>query len=376
MKQYLVGGAVRDMLLGREPKDRDWLLVGTTQENIADLLASGFQQVGKDFPVFLHPTTGEEFALARVERKSGVGYHGFEAHFDEHVTLEEDLARRDLTINAMAMDNDGQLFDPFNGQADLLAGVLRHTTLAFAEDPLRVIRLARFASRYAAADKPFTIAPETVELAKQMVNDGELNHLSNERFFAELQKVLYDEDACHERFFQVLQALGVFDKVTFFKKLFSGAVAAHSAALHLKSFSAQDRLDLLLVAAATSPEAVGEVGGPSNIQQALRFLKTHGSALAPLLLGSSMPPLTPRNLENALSACRAWQNSPLYQLVMKHMQLNVELGLIEPQQLLNTQVAAMVGAEITAAKFPEFSGIQLGAAIREARVQAITAAFT
>lgn len=183
MSTYLVGGAVRDALLGRPVKDRDWLVVGQTP---AAMLAAGYSQVGADFPVFLHPETKEEHALARTERKSGVGYHGFVVDASETVTIEEDLARRDLTINAIAQDENGALIDPFGGQKDIEAKVLRHVSPAFAEDPVRVLRVARFAARY--AQDGFTVAPETMDLMRQMVSDGEVDHLVPERVWAEFTK--------------------------------------------------------------------------------------------------------------------------------------------------------------------------------------------
>src|SRR3954470_17500715 len=146
MQTYIVGGAVRDALLGLPVNDRDWVVVGASPQQ---LIGAGFLPVGKDFPVFLHPQTREEYALARTERKTAAGYHGFVFHAEPHVTLEQDLARRDLTINAMAQDEQGRLIDPFNGRADLQARMLRHVTLAFREDPVRILRLARFAARFA-----------------------------------------------------------------------------------------------------------------------------------------------------------------------------------------------------------------------------------
>ena len=172
MQIYLVGGAVRDGLLKRPVKDRDWVVVGATPEQ---LLALGYEQVGADFPVFLHPKTREEYALARTERKSGQGYQGFECRFSPDVTLEQDLLRRDLTINAMAQDEQGNIVDPYGGRADLEQKILRHVSPAFAEDPLRVLRVARFAARFAPLG--FTIAPETLALMQHMVSAGELDHL-------------------------------------------------------------------------------------------------------------------------------------------------------------------------------------------------------
>ena len=185
MKTYLVGGAVRDRLLGIAVKDRDWVVVGAQPE---DLLRADYKPVGKDFPVFLHPQTGEEYALARTERKSGRGYHGFAFDTDASVTLEDDLRRRDLTINAIAEDENGGLIDPFGGVRDLDAKLLRHVSPAFAEDPVRVLRVARFAARFAA--RGFRIADATLALMRQMVTSGEVDHLVPERVWAETQKAL------------------------------------------------------------------------------------------------------------------------------------------------------------------------------------------
>jgi len=185
MRTYLVGGAVRDLLLGLAVADRDHVVVGATPEA---MLREGFRPIGKDFPVFLHPVTHEEYALARTERKTGHGYHGFAFHADPSVTLEQDLERRDLTINAMAMGEDGSVVDPFHGQRDLEARVLRHVSPAFAEDPVRVLRVARFAARYAPLG--FRIATETLALMRAMVDAGEVDHLVAERVWAETRKAL------------------------------------------------------------------------------------------------------------------------------------------------------------------------------------------
>ncbi len=187
LKIYLVGGAVRDKLLGRPVTERDWVVVGA---NVDTMQAQGFRQVGRDFPVFLHPETGEEYALARTERKRGHGYGGFVVHASEEVTLEEDLARRDLTINAIAEDANGQTIDPFGGQADLSRRMLRHVSPAFAEDPLRVLRTARFAARY--HHLGFHIAPETLALMTELSISGELNHLTAERIWQELSRALME----------------------------------------------------------------------------------------------------------------------------------------------------------------------------------------
>lgn len=198
METYLVGGAVRDELLGLEVKDRDWVVVGATPE---EMLKQGFKQVGADFPVFLHPDTREEYALARTERKAGRGYHGFTVYSAPDVTLEDDLRRRDLTINAMAMSTSGELTDPFNGKADIRARLLRHVSGAFAEDPLRILRTARFAARL--APMGFRVADSTMELMRQMTASGEVDHLVPERVWQEIQRALHENDPA--TFFEVLQ---------------------------------------------------------------------------------------------------------------------------------------------------------------------------
>ena len=187
MKTYLVGGAVRDQLLNRPVHERDWVVVGATEEQMRAL---GFRPVGKDFPVFLHPETGEEYALARTERKSGHGYGGFTVYASPEVTLEQDLLRRDLTINAIAESAAGDIIDPYNGRADLEARLLRHVSPAFAEDPLRILRVARFAARYAPLG--FSVAPETMTLMRSMVDAGEVEHLVAERVWKEISRALLE----------------------------------------------------------------------------------------------------------------------------------------------------------------------------------------
>ncbi len=219
MQIYLVGGAVRDALLGLPVQDRDWVVVGSTPE---ELIALGYLPVGKDFPVFLHPDSREEYALARTERKTARGYHGFKVHAAPNVTLEEDLARRDITINSIAAhvrkqgfsrtlgsDFEGfeALIDPFNGQADLKAKVLRHVTDAFREDPVRILRVARFAARFA----DFSVAPETMQLMQAMVDDGELDALVAERVWQELARGLMEKKP--SRMFEVLRACGALQKL-------------------------------------------------------------------------------------------------------------------------------------------------------------------
>ncbi|SCZ52502.1 multifunctional CCA addition/repair protein [Thiohalomonas denitrificans] len=206
MQVYLVGGAVRDKLLGQQPRDRDWVVVGATPE---EMLEKGFKPVGKDFPVFLHPETGEEYALARTERKTAPGYHGFEVHAAPDVTLEEDLKRRDLTINAMAEDSEGNLIDLFGGREDLELGRLRHVSPAFAEDPVRILRVARYAARY--GKWGFRVAHTTNKLMRQMVEAGEVDALVPERVWQELENALREETP--SRFFEVLRGCGALGRI-------------------------------------------------------------------------------------------------------------------------------------------------------------------
>jgi tRNA nucleotidyltransferase (CCA-adding enzyme) len=198
MRIYCVGGAVRDELLGRQVSDRDYVVVGATPET---MLAQGYRPVGRDFPVFIHAESGDEYALARTERKTGRGYHGFAFHAAPDVTLEEDLSRRDLTINAMARDADGTLIDPYGGQRDLRAGILRHVSPAFAEDPMRVLRVARFAARFG-----FAVAPETEALMRSISAGGELATLTPERVWQELARALMESHP--SRFLVVLRRCG------------------------------------------------------------------------------------------------------------------------------------------------------------------------
>ncbi len=201
MRVYLVGGAVRDRLLGIEATDRDYVVVGATPE---EMIARGFKPVGADFPVFLHPETKEQYALARTERKTGIGYRGFTVHAAPDVTLEDDLRRRDLTINAMAQTEDGALIDPFGGAEDLRKGLLRHVSPAFAEDPVRILRVARFAARY--AKWGFHVAHSTNTLMRRMVENGEVDALVAERVWTELERALAEPRP--SVFFQVLLGCG------------------------------------------------------------------------------------------------------------------------------------------------------------------------
>lgn len=230
MQVYLVGGAVRDQLLGLPVQERDWVVVGGTPET---LISQGYQAVGRDFPVFLHPKTKEEYALARTERKQGHGYHGFTCYAAPDVSLEQDLQRRDLTINAMALSDTGELIDPYQGYADLQAKVLRHVSDAFIEDPLRVLRVARFAARY--AHLGFTIAPETLALMRALVAQEELAHLAQERVWKETCKALLSPSP--DIYFQVLAQVGA--QELYWPALDLACLQAHTHFLHTLPAQAQ-----------------------------------------------------------------------------------------------------------------------------------------
>ncbi len=241
MHVYLVGGAVRDRLLGLPVKERDWVVVGATPQ---EMLALGFTPVGKDFPVFLHPRTKEEYALARTERKTGPGYTGFAVHADPDVSLEEDLLRRDLTINAMAETPDGELIDPYGGKDDLENGILRHVSPAFAEDPVRILRIARFAARFSRLG--FHVAHETNRLLRSMVASGEVDQLVPERVWAELVKAL--AEPVPVRFFEVLHGCGAL------ARLFPELEPLYPAAGHAATAHAHAVMPVLQAAVELSEE--------------------------------------------------------------------------------------------------------------------------
>ncbi len=262
LEVYIVGGAVRDELLGLSPGDRDWVVVGATPEAMA---ARGFVPVGGDFPVFLHPQTKEEYALARTERKSGRGYKGFTFHTGTDVTLEDDLKRRDLTINAIARAPDGHLLDPLDGQRDIKNKVLRHVGQAFVEDPVRLLRLARFAARF----HDFSIAPQTVELARRLVDEGEVDALVPERVWRELAKGLATEQPV--RLFDVLRTTGALARVLP-GLVFDDAIGAPLACASRAGLSLAARF-ALLCRLSDQPGLIGKrLRAPADCQDYARLL--------------------------------------------------------------------------------------------------------
>lgn len=309
MKVYAVGGAVRDELLGLPVKDRDYVVVGATPD---EMIALGYRPVGRDFPVFLHPETQEEYALARTERKTARGYHGFEFHTSPDVTLEQDLERRDLTINAIARDENGNLIDPFDGAEDLSAGILRHVSAAFAEDPVRILRVARFAARFG-----FDIAPETQALMRAMAESGEADALVPERVWQELARGLMEERP--SRLFEVLQECGALERI-----------APGVAGLTAEPGRAQAALDALDAAAAAGeplevrfaalarsldPYAVEALAARLKLPAACRDLallaSKHANAIA------DAEELAPEAILELLNAADAWRRPERFEQLLR-----------------------------------------------------------
>jgi tRNA nucleotidyltransferase (CCA-adding enzyme) len=355
MKIYLVGGAVRDQLLGLEVRERDFVVVGATADQ---MLARGFQQVGKDFPVFLHPQTHEEYALARLERKVAKGYAGFNCFADPSVTLEEDLKRRDLSINAIAQAEDGTIIDPFGGRADIEKKQLRHVSEAFVEDPVRILRLARFSARF----DEFSLCPSTQGLCQQMVEAGEVDALVAERVWAEMHKALREPSAW--RFFQVLKACGALSIIM--KPLNIGGDALERLSQAPKNASDQLRLAVLLMD--QSHEEIRFWG---------RDIRCPKSVLQVASLLAQYHPLYPRlddaedywALFKGMDVLRQGDRLALYCRACRlfYASLNHELIDHKIHQALN----AMRSVNIKPLIEQGFSGQQLGEAIRGAQIQAI-----
>ena len=358
---YRVGGAVRDELLGWPVYDNDWVVVGTTPDAMRK---RGFKPVGRDFPVFLHPGSSEEYALARTERKSGHGYSGFEVHASPDVTLEEDLLRRDLTVNAIAQGMDGQLVDPFDGQGDIEKRVLRHISQAFSEDPLRVLRTARFLARYAPLG--FSIAPETVALMTKVSESGELEHLAAERVWLETEKALGEPSP--EVYFMTLaecQALSVWFPELVGKVLSKGLAAFEHAPAASQAKLAHWRYALLVCALDdTAREALAKrLRLPNGVSELARHV-----ALTLQLLKT---PLEAAAVLRWLERLDGWR---------KPAQVDAQLMLVA--EMAGEQVAALEAAWNSArAVSPQslikqgIQGAALGEALREQRRLAVVKAL-
>ncbi|MBN7770787.1 multifunctional CCA tRNA nucleotidyl transferase/2'3'-cyclic phosphodiesterase/2'nucleotidase/phosphatase [Marinobacter daepoensis] len=372
MQIYLVGGAVRDKLLGLNVKDRDWVVVGATPDTMQQ---KGFKQVGADFPVFLHPATGEEYALARTERKQGRGYHGFDVYSAPDVTLEEDLKRRDLTINAIAEADDGQLVDPFNGRADLDQRVLRHVSDAFSEDPLRILRTARFAARLTPLG--FRISEETMNLMQAMVARGELRDLTPERVWQEVQRALHEHAPAV--FFKVLKALGAL-KVLIpelnDETNFQNGMQALEC-IHLKHGSTAQRFAALL----------SEVPGPAAVNRA-KAMKSpvecremaHLVCLFTAKLRSlaSARDITPEETLALLDQADLWRRPERFETLLDTLPCTLDHGNSERNGESDTshflEKAARHAKNVTPQPFLQrgIQGKALGEAIRNERLRRIT----
>jgi tRNA nucleotidyltransferase (CCA-adding enzyme) len=354
---FLVGGAVRDHLLGIESKDKDYVVVGA---DVDYMLQRGFSQVGADFPVFLHPETGEEYALARTERKVGAGYHGFEVSFGADTSLEEDLARRDLTINSMAMTDNLQVIDPFGGIEDLRDGILRHTSEAFAEDPLRVLRLARFAGRY-----NFTVAHETIELAKQLVAAGELDRLTPERVWKEVNRAVTEPHA--HRFFEVLTEVGAL-QTTMLSKLFPTL----NRALMYRVLAVARGM------AANEHIVIGLLSGLDKLKAHELKEDNHAHWLAAQRVRAIelLNQLTAPNLLAFLEQAKVLQDSAKWNDLLTMLMIMEHCGMVRDGTASTVELARYAVLSVNADDLVgKFKGPEIGKALKQKRLAAITGAL-
>ncbi|WP_288439280.1 multifunctional CCA tRNA nucleotidyl transferase/2'3'-cyclic phosphodiesterase/2'nucleotidase/phosphatase [uncultured Pseudomonas sp.] len=360
MHIYKVGGAVRDRLLGRPVSDIDWLVVGATAE---EMHAKGYRPVGADFPVFLHPTTGEEYALARTERKSGRGYGGFTFHASPDVTLEQDLIRRDLTINAMAEDEHGTVYDPYHGKADLEQRILRHVSAAFAEDPLRVLRVARFAARYAPLG--FQVADETLALMRQIAESGELQALTAERSWKEIERALMESQP--QVFIQVLRSCGALRELM--PELEYGAdttMALQRAAQHQQPLAV--RWACLL--RALEPAAIKALNQRFKVPRECQELALLVAEWAPL--ADDALQLAPAKLLEMLQKFDVYRRPQRFEDFLAACQMAVSVGYPQAAYLRGAATAART-VDAQALMRSGLTGQSLGEALKDARLKALEA---
>jgi tRNA nucleotidyltransferase (CCA-adding enzyme) len=356
MEIYLVGGAVRDQLLNYPVRERDWVVVGCTPQQMLDL---NYRQVGKDFPVFLHPKTREEYALARTERKSGKGYTGFVCDTDPSITLEQDLSRRDLTVNAMALDGNGDLIDPYGGEADLAARLLRHVSPAFVEDPLRVLRVARFAARY--GHLGFSVAAETMSLMTRISGSGELGLLPAERVWAEVEKALGERSPA--QFFTTLASCGAMEVL--FQELAADPSAIERLALAHQQGGHNEALFAVLLAhtpAAAARELCQRLHAPRRFRELALMCVQIGGAY------QQAPELEPETLLKLLEQADALRRAQRFE------QFLAACALAFPAAAANSQFlrqAQQVCADVNIKALAELnlSGWELGQRIRAERRQ-------
>ncbi|MBZ2168887.1 multifunctional CCA tRNA nucleotidyl transferase/2'3'-cyclic phosphodiesterase/2'nucleotidase/phosphatase [Marinobacter sp. F4216] len=369
MHTYLVGGAVRDELLGLEVKDRDWVVVGATPDQ---MLAEGFKQVGADFPVFLHPGSREEYALARTERKQGHGYHGFEIYSAPDVTLEEDLKRRDLTINAMARDNQGHIIDPFNGQQDIRDRQLRHVSEAFAEDPLRILRIARFAARF--APMGFEVCQNTMELMQTMVNDGEVHHLVAERVWQEIQRALQEKEP--GTFFEVLRACGALDVLIpelSPPERFDAAMAAlHCVHRHDGNLTQRFAALMSPVPPQEMSERARALKAPNDCTALAQLLAT----TQPILGESTGTAPGASELLDLLDRADVWRRADRFHTLLEVLRCTLPEMAITNLDALQRAATAAAGVEPRQLLDKGFKGKALGQAIQQERLKCVEQALT
>lgn len=357
MKTYLVGGAVRDTMLGIESHDRDYVVTGAAPE---DMLAAGYKQVGADFPVFLHPVTGFEYALARVERRTGLGHQGFTVTADETVSIEDDLLRRDLTVNAMAIEVDendqpiGKLIDPYGGRRDLEIGLLRHTSEAFSEDPLRVLRVARFSAKL----PEFEVSRDTVDLCIEMLERGELEHLSHERIWAETYKALDCEKP--SQYFNFLMHVGALDRTPGLWSLKHISSMYVSKVLELTSHLTEHRKNVIIGSLLVGEGAV--VNMP--FEHDVKGLSTDVVKVA-RLLKMDWYDFRAEQLHQRLTKSGAMNGQWPF--------ISQALSLVDPSIVeLNFQ-ALRRAKTVTAAQFPGLTGKELGDMIKQKQLEVINA---
>ena len=370
MEIYLVGGAVRDELLGLPVKDRDWVVTGATPE---EMLKQGYKQVGADFPVFLHPTTHEEYALARTERKNGQGYHGFTVYSAPDVTLEDDLKRRDLTINAMAKATDGTLVDPFQGRKDLESRQLRHVSEAFSEDPLRILRTARFAARL--QPMGFEVSDQTMTLMTEMAKAGEVDHLVPERVWQEIQRALHENEP--GTFFTVLRDCGALDSLI--PELAADPTAFESSIASLRCAHQHDLDTEARFAAWLSPLAMMEKG---TAEKRAKQLKPPNDCVAMARLVATIAPAmettqaleSDKEAENILAlldTADAWRRPERFAMLLD------TLGCVLPSdragnvETLSSALEAARSVNPRSLMEEGFSGKALGEAIHRERLRRI-----
>jgi len=369
MQTYLVGGAVRDELLGIDVKDRDWVVVGATPD---EMLAKGFKQVGADFPVFLHPKTREEYALARTERKQGRGYHGFSVYSAPDVTLEEDLKRRDLTINAMARDERGELVDPFHGLEDLRARQLRHVSPAFAEDPLRILRTARFAARFRPIG--FEVHPDTMTLMRQMVAEGEVDHLVPERVWQEVQRALQEQEP--GTFFEVLRDCGalpvLIPELADDDTLATALSALRTVARHDTSTGQRFAALLLPLSAEQALTRAEAMKAPNDCRDLARLACHFKTGLADLSSGKD--PNASALLE-LLDYADLWRRETRFEALLQVLDYALSEDLGARVQALQIAARAAAGVNPRELLAQGFKGKALGEAIRAERLKRIEQAL-